>query len=217
MNQFTKNAPMQEQQPFTDKTNVFLESIVPQDLEVRALNFEVKEIGEVFESSKHHLSWLFTINGGLHKVELFDSLLTNRRVVVVDSVETVDTGRVGWFGDSDFRFETTIDNCSIEITHPPKADFFYLKINGTHFNKLLAAEKSRKRVSKHQKAKDNHVVSKQFFERETAKNMEQEIDYAKIRSAEKVIEIDIDEEMLDRAFGQDDNKGLMATPFDDDF
>ena len=217
MNQFTSNPQLQQQQPFTDKTNVFLESKLAEDLEVRALNFEVKEIGEVFESSKHHLSWLFTINWNLHKVELFDSLLTNRRVVVVDSVEIVDTGRVGWFGDSDFMFDTKIDNCEIEITHPPKADFFYLKINGTHFNKLLAAEKSRKRHSKHQKAKDNHDVSKQFFQEETTKNMNEKIDYAKIRSAEKVIEIDIDEEMLDRAFGQDDNKDLMATPFDDDF
>jgi hypothetical protein len=132
---------MDREQVLVDKTNVFMESIVI-NVEVRALNFEVEEVGEVFESSKHHLSWIFTINGTLHKVQLYDSLLTNRRRVMVDNVEVIDTGRAGFFEtlfeDSDFNFDTKIDGCSIEITHPPKADFFYMKLNGIHFNKLLA-------------------------------------------------------------------------------
>jgi hypothetical protein len=39
----------------------------------------------------------------------------------------------------------------------------------------------------------------------------------KERSGEKTINIDIDEEVLDRAFGEDDDRQVMGTPFDDDF
>jgi hypothetical protein len=95
MNQLNTQSSMDREPVLADSPNVFMESIVIHGLSVRALNFEVKEIGEVFESSKHHLSWIFTINGTLHKVELYDSLLTNRRRVIVDNVEAVDTGRAG--------------------------------------------------------------------------------------------------------------------------
>jgi hypothetical protein len=140
MSQLRTQSSIDREHVLADKGNSFMESMTI-NVDVRALNFEVKEIGEVFESSKHQLSWIFTINGTLHKVELYDSLLTNRRRVMVDNVEVVDTGRSGFFEtlfeDSDFDFFTKIDNCSVEITHPPKADFFYMKLNGVHFNKLL--------------------------------------------------------------------------------
>jgi hypothetical protein len=221
MNQLNTQSSMDREPVVADNSNVFMESIVIHGLSVRALNFEVKEIGEVFESSKHHLSWIFTINGTLHKVELYDSLLTNRRRVIVDNVEVIDTGRAGWFDtlfeDSDFNFNFEIDGCEIEITHPPKAVFFYIKLNGIHFNKLLAQDQCRKRDAKHQKAKDNHYTSKAFFQEETAKNVDVKILEAKERSGQKVINIDIDEEVLDRAFGEDDDRKVMGTPFDDDF
>jgi hypothetical protein len=95
MNQLNSQSSMDKEPVVAVNSNVFMESIVIHGLSVRALNFEVKEIGEVFESSKHHLSWIFSINGTLHKVELYDSLLTNRRRVIVDNVEAVDTGRAG--------------------------------------------------------------------------------------------------------------------------
>jgi hypothetical protein len=47
--------------------------------------------------------------------------------------------------------------------------------------------------------------------------MDVKILQAKERSGEKVINIDIDEEVLDRAFGEDDDREVMGTPFDDDF
>jgi hypothetical protein len=81
-----------------------------QPSEIRALNFEKEEVGDIIPMSKHRIVWHFTLDTVLHKVELFDSKLTTRRRVVIDHQLRFDSGSQSFFGNDDFYYQTKIDN-----------------------------------------------------------------------------------------------------------
>lgn len=77
--------------------------------EIRALNYEKNEVGDIIPMSKHHFVWHFTLDTVLHKLELFDSKLTTRRRVVIDHQLRFDSGSGSFFGEDDFYYQTKID------------------------------------------------------------------------------------------------------------
>ena len=70
---------------------------------------------QTISASKQHIIWHFTINGILHKVELFDSVFTGRKRVKIDNQEVVDTGRVGFFGNEKFAVVPLTDGAPLNI------------------------------------------------------------------------------------------------------
>merc|ERR1711976_694225 len=135
--------------------------------EIRALNFELNNVGEPISPSKEQIVWHFTINGILHKVELYNSILTKRKRVVVDQQEKYDTGRVGLFDNVEFEYEFSIDG--VLITIEEDNDIFVMKIMGIPFHRLYLEERKKKREQKIKRSEDNRDAAKDFFEEITAK------------------------------------------------
>merc|ERR1711862_70685 len=66
-------------------------------IEIRALNFELNNVGDIVAASKEQIVWHFTINSVIHKVELYNSVITKRKRLLVDHQEKFDSGRtVPW-------------------------------------------------------------------------------------------------------------------------
>ena len=103
------------QSPPTHQERSLVDNWNKTDADIRALNFELHDIGEIMAPSKQHIIWHFTINGVIHKVELFDSVFTGRKRVKVDNQEVHDTGRVGFFGNEKFDYTHNIDGVDVDI------------------------------------------------------------------------------------------------------
>ena len=172
--------------------------------EVRALNFELNNVGEIVAPSKEQIVWHFTINGVIHKVELYNSILTKRKRVVVDQQEKYDTGRVGLFDNVDFSYDFFIDGVPIDIEEDN--DIFVMKIMGIPFHRLYLEERKKKREQKIKRTEDNRDAAKDFFEEITAK-----IDSGEAVE-EKVVWLNVMDENEVPFNEQDLNQ--IATPFD---
>ena len=51
---------------------------------ITRLNYIQKEVGRKVKSSKKYHQWEFSLNGNYHKIELFHSLVSGRKKLVVD-------------------------------------------------------------------------------------------------------------------------------------
>ena len=155
------------QQPMSNSGEKDKQNGEQRPTEVRALNFELNNVGELISPSKEQIVWHFTINGILHKVELYNSILTKRKRVVVDQQEKYDTGRVGLFDNVDFAYDFFIDGANINIEEDN--DIFVMKIMGMPFHRLYLEERKKKREQKIKRNEDNRDAAKDFFEEITAK------------------------------------------------
>lgn len=179
--------------------------------EIRALNFELHDIGEMISSSKQHIIWHFTINSMIHKVELFDSVYTGRRRVKIDNQETYDSGRVGFFGNENFSFNDKLDDVDLDIRESD--DCFLLYLNHIIFSQLYLQEKAKQKESNMNNNIENKCNAQQFFEEMMMIEEVEDPVEEYIKNSEVIWCDYFDEEPQSNDNNLDDN-GLMKTPFD---
>lgn len=175
-----------------------------QNLDIRALNFELHDIGEIISSTKQHMIWHFTINGIIHKVELFDSIFTGRRRVKLDNQEVSDTGRVGFFMLEKFKYHNKIDDVDVDIRESD--DCFLLYLNHKIFSELYIQEQQKQKEMNMSLRLDNKDAAKTFFDQmDNEQERENELEHS-------IIWCDyIDDVPQD---SNDDDLNNMPTPFD---
>ena len=109
-------------------------SIVENNVITR-LNYCKKDVGRKIKASKQYHQWEFTLNGVYHKVELFHSLITGKKKLVVD-------GELILNNDSyltDFKFEFEIDDKIAEIKQK-QMQSYELFICGKSFDEMKKDE-----------------------------------------------------------------------------
>ena len=108
---------------------------------ITRLNYIQKEVGRKVKSSKKYHQWEFSLNGNYHKIELFHSLASGRKKLVVD-------GDYIFKDDSyfnDFRYEFELDGKIIEIKQK-KMNEYELFICDKSFNEMKKEEQEGKYI-----------------------------------------------------------------------
>ena len=78
---------------------------------VTRLNYCKKDVGRKIKSSKQYHQWEFTLNGVYHRIELFHSLVSGRKKLVLDGEYLLkDSSYL-----NDFRFDLDVDGVEVEI------------------------------------------------------------------------------------------------------
>ena len=117
---------------------------------ITRLNYCQREIGRKIKSSKKYHQWEFSLNGNYHKIELFHSLASGRKKLVVD-------GEYIFKDDSylsDFKYEFEVDGKILE-----------LKQKKTNEYELFICDKSFSIMKKEeQEGKDSDLVEKKIEE-----------------------------------------------------
>jgi len=140
------------------------------------------------------LSWYFSIDNTIHKLSLKEEHLTNRRVLILDTVKIYDTGELGLFNKSDLNLNFKISEIVVWIYE--EKDVIILEIGGHKFSDLLLAELNQKKQKAELQEQINIQNSQQFFGK---------IDHSKSPLGVIVPSLEEEEEILRNA----------KTPFDD--
>ena len=181
-----------------------------QKADIRALNFELHDIGEVISATKQHMIWHFTINGIIHKVELFDSIFTGRRRVKLDNQEVSDTGRVGFFMIEKYKYHNKIDDVDVDIRESD--DCFLLYLNHKIFSELYIQEKQKQKEMNMSLRLDNKDAAKSFFDQMDNEQKWENEQERENELGQSIVWCDyIDDVPQD---SNDNNLNDMPTPFD---
>ena len=107
------------------------------DLDIKNLRYDIKEVGKTFSSSKILHKWEFILNNKYHKIEFYDSRLSYKRKIILDS-------SVLFYKKDDrefFVFKFTLAGHKFEINQV-NLDKYDIRIDGIRFQHLMAKERN---------------------------------------------------------------------------
>ena len=107
------------------------------DLDIKNLRYDRKEVGKTFSSSKILHKWEFILNNKYHKIEFYDSRLSYKRKIILDS-------SVLFYKKDDrefFVFKFTLAGHKFEINQV-NLDKYDIRIDGIRFQHLMAKERN---------------------------------------------------------------------------
>ena len=108
---------------------------------ITRLNYIQKEVGRKVKSSKKYHQWEFSLNGNYHKIELFHSLVSGRKKLVVDGDYILKDD--SYFND--FRYEFELDGKILELKQK-KMNEYELFICDKSFNEMKKEEQEGKYI-----------------------------------------------------------------------
>jgi len=107
---------------------------------IKALGYEVRDLGKTIKKSKRHFIWKFEIEGKPHRAEIVVSYMSGKKKVVVDGSTLYEGQKVL---TTAFQFPFNVDSgnmCNI-VQH---GENFELRINNQVFSHLWDSEKMKK-------------------------------------------------------------------------
>ena len=107
------------------------------NLEIKNLKYDRKEVGKTFSSSKILHIWEFILNNKYHKVEFYDSRLSYKRKILLDS-------SVLFYEKDDsefFVYKFTLAGHKFEIGQV-NLDKYDIRIDGVRFQQLMSDERN---------------------------------------------------------------------------
>ena len=109
------------------------------DIDIRNLRYDEKEVGKTFSSSKKLYTWEFHLNKKYHKIEFYDSRISDKKKIVLDgSVLFYDKDDSEFFS---YKFSLAgykFDLCAVS------EDKYDIKINNRRFKQLMSDERNGK-------------------------------------------------------------------------
>ena len=136
------------------------------DIDIERLRYDQKEVGKTFSSSKILYTWEFILNKKSHKVEFYDSRLSDKKKITLD-------GSVLFYDKDDsefFSYKFSLAGYKFELCKISE-DRYDIKINGRRFKQLMSDERNGK-------------LDKAREEREQRENEQREIDEYNRRAME---------------------------------
>ena len=111
-------------------------SIVEDNIITR-LNYNRKEVGRKVKYSKQYHQWEFNLNGKYHKIELFHSIVSGRKKLVIDGEYLIKSESYL----NNFKYKFPLDGIEFEIIQK-KIDVYDLFICGKSFDIMRKEEAS---------------------------------------------------------------------------
>ena len=136
------------------------------DIDIQRLRFDQKEVGKTFSSSKILYTWEFILNKKSHKIEFYDSRLSDKKKITLD-------GSVLYYDKDDsefFSYKFSLSGSKFELCKINE-DRYDIKINGKRFKQLMSDERNGK-------------LDKAREERQQRENEQKEIDEYNRRAME---------------------------------
>ena len=109
------------------------------DIDIQRLRYDQKEVGKTFSSSKILYTWEFILNKKSHRIEFFDSRLSDKKKITLD-------GSVLFYDKDDsefFSYKFSLAGCKFELCKISE-DRYDIKINGKRFKQLMSDERNGK-------------------------------------------------------------------------
>ena len=107
------------------------------DIDIHNLKYDRKEVGKTFSSSKVLHKWEFVLNKKYHKIDFYDSRLSYKRKIVLDSSVLFYEKD----GSDNFSYKFTLAGYNFEIRQLYE-DKYDLLINNKRFKKLQDKERN---------------------------------------------------------------------------
>lgn len=108
------------------------------DTEIRALNFEVDEVGKHVKGSKKRYAWTFELSGKKHKMVLDSSMLSGKVKLELDNKILIDAElSVGVA----FQHPFTLEGFSLNVLQ--QGDNYEFRLNNKVFSHLYNQEKTK--------------------------------------------------------------------------
>ena len=109
------------------------------DIDIERLRYDQKEVGKTFSSSKILYTWEFVLNKKSHKIEFYDSRLSDKKKITLD-------GSVLFYDKDDsefFSYKFSLAGYKFELCKISE-DRYDIKINGKRFKQLMSDERNGK-------------------------------------------------------------------------
>ena len=122
------------------------------DIDIQRLRYDQKEVGKTFSSSKILYIWEFILNKKPHKIEFFDSRISDKKKITLD-------GSVLFYDKDDsefFSYKFSLAGARFELCKISD-ERYDIKINGKRFKQLMSDERNGKfeKVREERQAREN--------------------------------------------------------------
>lgn len=106
------------------------------NLDIKNLNHFERDVAKHIKSTKKQFIWEFTLDGKLHKIELFDSRITGKKKVIKDGLILMQT-------EDEVAFIKTFDVGKHHCTLIQHGEKYELRIDNQSFNHLMDLERNK--------------------------------------------------------------------------